>query len=62
MCLARIARGPVGREGALIYFGAAIASFLFGILGISFGGWFGYLIAGLVGACILIAIVRAVRR
>ncbi|WEJ59384.1 GlsB/YeaQ/YmgE family stress response membrane protein [Devosia sp. FJ2-5-3] len=42
--------------------GAAIASFLFGILGISFGGWFGYLIAGLVGACILIAIVRAVRR
>lgn len=42
--------------------GAAIASFLFGILGISFGGWIGYLIAGVVGACILIGIVRAVKR
>jgi uncharacterized membrane protein YeaQ/YmgE (transglycosylase-associated protein family) len=42
--------------------GAAVASFLFGILGISFGGWLGYLIAGLLGACILIALVRAIRR
>lgn len=42
--------------------GAAIASFLFGIIGISFGGWLGYLIAGVLGACILIGIVRAVRR
>jgi uncharacterized membrane protein YeaQ/YmgE (transglycosylase-associated protein family) len=42
--------------------GAVIASFLFGILGISFGGWFGYLVAGLLGACILIALVRAIRR
>jgi len=42
--------------------GALIASFLFGIIGVSFGGWFGYLIAGLLGACILIALVRAVRR
>ena len=42
--------------------GAAIASFLFGILGISFGGWLGYLVAGLLGACILIALVRAIRR
>lgn len=42
--------------------GAAIASFLFGILGISFGGWIGYLIAGVIGACILVGIVRAVRR
>jgi len=42
--------------------GAAIASFLFGLIGVSFGGWFGYLIAGLIGACILIALVRAVRR
>lgn len=42
--------------------GAAIASFLFGILGVSFGGWIGYLIAGVVGACILIGLVRAVRR
>lgn len=42
--------------------GAAIASFLFGILGISFGGWIGYLIAGVIGACILVGIVRAVKR
>lgn len=42
--------------------GAAIASFLFGLLGISFGGWSGYLVAGIVGACILIWGVRAVKR
>ena len=42
--------------------GAAIASFLFGIFGISFGGWIGYLIAGVIGASILIGIVRAVKR
>ncbi|KAA0971742.1 GlsB/YeaQ/YmgE family stress response membrane protein [Aureimonas fodinaquatilis] len=41
--------------------GAAVASFLFGILGISFGGWLGYLVAGFVGACILIALARAIR-
>jgi uncharacterized membrane protein YeaQ/YmgE (transglycosylase-associated protein family) len=39
--------------------GAAVASWLFGFLGISLGGWIGYLIAGFIGACILIAIVRA---
>src|SRR5262249_4924550 len=38
--------------------GAAVASWLFGFLGISFGGWIGYLIAGFIGACILIAIAR----
>jgi uncharacterized membrane protein YeaQ/YmgE (transglycosylase-associated protein family) len=42
--------------------GAAVASFLFGILGISFGGWIGYLIAGVIGACILIGVVRAIQR
>ncbi|GGA70578.1 membrane protein [Nitratireductor aestuarii] len=41
--------------------GAAIASFIFGMLGVSFGGWIGYLIAGIVGACILIGGVRAIR-
>lgn len=40
--------------------GAIVASFLLGILGISFGGWIGYLIAGFIGACIIIAIGRAV--
>lgn len=41
--------------------GAAVASFLFGILGVSFGGWVGYLVAGVLGACILIWAVRALR-
>lgn len=40
--------------------GAGIASFLFGMLGVSFGGWFGYLIAGFIGACILIWVARAI--
>jgi uncharacterized membrane protein YeaQ/YmgE (transglycosylase-associated protein family) len=41
--------------------GAAVASWLFSLLGISLGGWFGYLIAGFVGACILIFAARAIR-
>lgn len=41
--------------------GAAVASFLLGMLGVSFGGWLGYLVAGFIGACILIAGARAVR-
>ncbi len=42
--------------------GAAVARFLFGLLGVSFGGWIGYLVAGAVGACILIWGARAIRR
>jgi uncharacterized membrane protein YeaQ/YmgE (transglycosylase-associated protein family) len=42
-----------------IVLGAAVASLLFGFLGITFAGWIGYLIAGFIGACILIAIARA---
>jgi uncharacterized membrane protein YeaQ/YmgE (transglycosylase-associated protein family) len=43
--------------------GAAIASWLFGLLGVSFGpGWLGYLVAGFIGACILIGVGRWVRR
>jgi uncharacterized membrane protein YeaQ/YmgE (transglycosylase-associated protein family) len=42
--------------------GAAVASWLFGLLGVSFSGWIGYLIAGFVGAVILIAIGRAFKR
>lgn len=41
--------------------GAAIASAIFGLVGVQFGGWLGYLIAGLIGACILIWGARAVR-
>jgi len=43
--------------------GAAIASWLFNMLGVSLGGgWLGYLIAGFIGACILIFAGRAIRR
>ena len=42
--------------------GAAVASWLFNLLGISLGGWIGYLIAGFIGACILIFAARAIRR
>src|SRR5262245_34973862 len=41
--------------------GAAVASWLFNLLGISLGGWVGYLIAGFIGACILIFAARAIR-
>jgi uncharacterized membrane protein YeaQ/YmgE (transglycosylase-associated protein family) len=43
--------------------GAAVASWLFGLLGISFGlGWLGYLIAGFIGAVILIFVARVNRQ
>ena len=41
--------------------GAAIASAIFSFFGIVLGGWIGYLIAGVIGACLLIWIVRALR-
>ena len=42
--------------------GAAIASARLGLLGITLAGWIGYLIAGFIGASLLIAIARAIRR
>ena len=42
--------------------GAAVAGWLFSLVGVSFGpGWIGYLIAGFIGAVILIFAVRMVR-
>jgi uncharacterized membrane protein YeaQ/YmgE (transglycosylase-associated protein family) len=41
--------------------GAAVASAILSFFGIHLGGWIGYLIAGFIGACLLIWIVRAVR-
>jgi uncharacterized membrane protein YeaQ/YmgE (transglycosylase-associated protein family) len=41
--------------------GAALASFIFSFFGVHFGGWIGYLIAGFIGAVLLIGIVRAVQ-
>ena len=42
--------------------GAVIANAVLGLVGVHFAGWFGYLIAGFVGACVLIAVARAIRR
>jgi uncharacterized membrane protein YeaQ/YmgE (transglycosylase-associated protein family) len=41
--------------------GAAIASAIFSFFGIGLGGWVGYLIAGFIGACLLIWIARVIR-
>jgi uncharacterized membrane protein YeaQ/YmgE (transglycosylase-associated protein family) len=41
--------------------GAAIASAILSFLGIHLAGWVGYLIAGFIGAVLLIVIVRAIR-
>jgi uncharacterized membrane protein YeaQ/YmgE (transglycosylase-associated protein family) len=41
--------------------GAAIASAIMSALGIALAGWVGYLIAGFIGACLLIWIARMVR-
>jgi uncharacterized membrane protein YeaQ/YmgE (transglycosylase-associated protein family) len=37
-------------------------AFSSGLIGVGFGGWLGYLVAGFIGASILIAAVRAIRR
>jgi uncharacterized membrane protein YeaQ/YmgE (transglycosylase-associated protein family) len=42
--------------------GAVIANALLGLIGVSLGGWIGYLIAGFIGACILIAVARMIKR
>ncbi|WP_417588059.1 GlsB/YeaQ/YmgE family stress response membrane protein [Pararhodobacter oceanensis] len=42
--------------------GAAVASFLFGLVGVNFSGILGYLIAGLIGAVILIYGYRAIAK
>lgn len=43
-------------------FGAIVANFILSLVGIGLGGWLGYLIAGFIGACILIALARMIRR
>ena len=41
--------------------GAAVASAILSFFGIYLGGWIGYLVAGFIGAVLLIWIVRAVQ-
>lgn len=42
--------------------GAIVANAILSLFGVVLGGWLGYLIAGFIGACILIAIGRLFRR
>ncbi|SCB56627.1 Uncharacterized membrane protein YeaQ/YmgE, transglycosylase-associated protein family [Rhizobium aethiopicum] len=43
--------------------GAIVANWILGLLNIQpLAGWLGYLITGFVGACILIALGRVIRR
>lgn len=42
--------------------GAVVANFILSLIGVALGGWIGYLIAGFIGACILIWVARLVRR
>jgi uncharacterized membrane protein YeaQ/YmgE (transglycosylase-associated protein family) len=42
--------------------GAFVANLILNALNLSLGGWLGYLIAGFIGACILIAAGRLLRR
>lgn len=41
--------------------GAVVGNFLLGLLGIGLGGFFGQLIVAVLGACILIAVYRAIK-
>jgi uncharacterized membrane protein YeaQ/YmgE (transglycosylase-associated protein family) len=41
--------------------GAAVASAILSFFGIVLGGWLGYLIAGFIGACLLIWVVRTIQ-
>ncbi len=40
--------------------GAAVASAILSVVGINLGGWVDYLIAGFIGACLLIWVWRAI--
>ena len=41
--------------------GAAVASAILNFFGINLGGWIGYLIAGFIGAVLLIAVYRMIQ-
>jgi uncharacterized membrane protein YeaQ/YmgE (transglycosylase-associated protein family) len=41
--------------------GAAVASAILSFFGVVLGGWVGYLIAGFIGACLLIWVVRTIQ-
>jgi uncharacterized membrane protein YeaQ/YmgE (transglycosylase-associated protein family) len=42
--------------------GALVLNFILGLIGLQYQGWIAFLIIGFIGACILIAIGRAIKR
>ncbi len=56
--------GGFGIVGVLIVgvIGALLGGFLFGLLGISAGGLLGSLVTATVGAIVLIAVLRAIKK
>ncbi|MBQ8823313.1 MAG: GlsB/YeaQ/YmgE family stress response membrane protein, partial [Lachnospiraceae bacterium] len=42
--------------------GGAVGGFIFNLLGISIGGILGNIISGVVGACIVIFVVRLIKK
>ncbi|OCP26390.1 MULTISPECIES: GlsB/YeaQ/YmgE family stress response membrane protein [unclassified Ensifer] len=47
---------------ALGIIGAVVLNFILATFGMAFAGWLAYLVIGFIGACLLIAIGRAVKR
>lgn len=56
-----------GQQGIILnivvgIIGGFLGGFLLPMVGLSFGGWLGYLITALIGAIVLLAIVNLFRR
>lgn len=47
---------------ALGIIGAVVLNFVLAAFGMAFAGWLAYLVIGFIGACLLIAVGRAVKR
>lgn len=47
---------------ALGIIGAVVLNFILAAFGMAFAGWLAYLVIGFIGACLLIAVGRAVKR
>ena len=57
------------REGARVFLAGRtaapldrVASAILSVFGITLAGWIGYLIAGFIGACVLIGVVRVFKK
>ena len=65
--LASIMMKRDGQQGIILnvivgIIGGFLGGFLLPMVGLSFGGWIGYLVTALIGAIVLLAIVNLFRR